>query len=368
MKKSLASKIALNLALLQLFSSSIALVKTNERLKPKASKKFISVENDIKYRRLDTDTGEYKDISIFDYDNISSHQYGASQMDFKNHFETLIEDPLIWEEMQKYYPVELFEDEEEALFFYKKYFEVIADNGCGYASAANYVFRIFEGREEDFYNTFGYSMYTVKNNILDFNYELFMLKFFNYSVLEQRKEKKIIEKAIEKDFYEFKLYHYIEKNRSQRKLSSKDVRNWTDEEWEEYRKKDKEIENHIKKLSDKYNNAKTIDYYFGIETNASYGYLYLYLRNYGVKINASIKNGLGKPKEDEIIASDDFALYKTDGYGHISKEEYVDNEHYIYVTEIDNNGSIYVSSWGEMYLFDSTGSKGTHKVILQLKK
>ena len=50
--------------------------------------------------RLDNLTGKYKNILIFDDENIKSKQYGANQRVFDTNFEKLIADPLIWEELQ----------------------------------------------------------------------------------------------------------------------------------------------------------------------------------------------------------------------------------------------------------------------------
>ena len=50
---------------------------------------------------------------------------------------------------------------------------------------ANNIFSYFNGREEDFYKAFNFPMYTIYNdNIIDYNYELLVLKIFNFIVIE----------------------------------------------------------------------------------------------------------------------------------------------------------------------------------------
>ena len=62
---------------------------------------------------------------IFEINNDKSKQYDANQEDFAYHFNELIGDPLILEEVQKYFPRDKFETKEEALFFYKNHLGII---------------------------------------------------------------------------------------------------------------------------------------------------------------------------------------------------------------------------------------------------
>ena len=115
----------------------------------------------------------------------------------------------IWEEMQKYYPVDSFKSEGEAMFFYEKYFNIIYDCGCGYAAAANFIFHIFEGKEEEFQEKFGFPMYSMTDKGIDFNYELMMLKFFNFLHLVTNDDSKAIRDFMKKDMLEFKLFQLV---------------------------------------------------------------------------------------------------------------------------------------------------------------
>ena len=124
-------------------------------------------------------------VSIYDEENFKTNQYGADQMTMANSFEYYIQRPEIWEEMQKYYPVESFDSEADAYEFYERYFNVITNSGCGYAAATDIIFDEFRGREEAFFETFGFSMYYVSTNddgeaYVNYNYELLELKLFNY--------------------------------------------------------------------------------------------------------------------------------------------------------------------------------------------
>lgn len=184
-----------------------------------------------------TDTN-IKEISIFSEDNISSNQYGANQRDFKK-YSLLINNPYIWESLQKYFPVESFTTEEEAEYFYKKYFEIIYNSGCGYAVACDYVFHSFEGREKEFEKAFGYPMYTInENGSIDFNYEVFMLDFFNYSVIKMHKWEGKVKNIVKKSLYEYELDAYT-KSSEFRKKKPDNLSEDEEIEWENLIKKDK---------------------------------------------------------------------------------------------------------------------------------
>ena len=112
-------------------------------------------------------------ISILGEYNKETNQFGGSQMDFYTNRVELLEDPKIISIMRESFPYDTLED-------YELYFCAIASVGCGYVAYANSIFLNFEGREEDFYNTFGFPMYTVDvfGNI-DYNYDYLILEVFN---------------------------------------------------------------------------------------------------------------------------------------------------------------------------------------------
>ena len=136
MKSKRLKKMALTLALFQLLSHNANLKAENSTIKDSVeiksevsltSNKWQALRDNIYvnysdpdnpvYKRYDLITGKLKDISIFDDENNNILQYGGNQTDFKYKFQELIKDKLIWEELQKYYPLELFDSEEEAYFF-----------------------------------------------------------------------------------------------------------------------------------------------------------------------------------------------------------------------------------------------------------
>ena len=188
MKNKLIKRLAVYMAFFQLFSSGIAKgEKTNYKVVSNGSILIQVNDNEDNpiYQKLDTSTNELSNISIFDERNKSTHQYGANQVVFNSHYHRLITDKEIWNEMQSIFPWQEFETKEYAVLFYEYYFDAISECGCGYAAATNYVFRMFEGREEDFYNTFRYPMYNVKAQYVDFNYESdnFLTTLLNHLII-----------------------------------------------------------------------------------------------------------------------------------------------------------------------------------------
>ena len=142
----------------------------------------VDEQGNKKYLRYDRENGTIKPISPFDEENLEFDQYGGNHCKFLDNFDELIKDPIIWAEMQKYFPVESFASEEEAMEFYRQYFSTVASTGCGYTGMSNLVFKQYIGREEEFEKKFGYPMYTVKEETgeVDFNYEYVNLEYFNY--------------------------------------------------------------------------------------------------------------------------------------------------------------------------------------------
>ena len=383
-KNKIIKNMALNIAIFQLFSTQILnhkqkgnidsyslqtkIISPVKEIKPNSDgNRFLSLANNdtiSKYTEQLIDEN-LEHVSIFDYENINSRQYGANQNDFKTNFNNLINDPEIWNEMQYYFPINAFETEYEAMFVYRKYFDLISDCGCGYAAATNFIFRLFEGKEEEFYETFGFPMYTQKNNYIDFNYEILMLNFFNYHNLMLNKSCDLIFKSMEREYYDFKLKEYSNNNIS--KLNREEIANWTELDWNNWYDKAHEIEKKKEELRNKISSTKPVDVNLGITIEPKFGNIKSFLANYGVNINTKLKYSLGTPAVDEIIASDDFTLYEVDKNGSIHGGKNIDL-HYVYISEINDDGNIIVSSWGKMYIFDDKNSESTQKIILKLSK
>ena len=119
-------------------------------------KNGIVIAKDSKGRRLD----------IFGDYNIDSCQFGGNQEDLVNAYNNPYVDAMI----KSYFPSITTEEE-------LQYLNNIKNNGCGNVAITNLVFKKFEGKEEEFYKTFGYPMYELKYDSkndglsIDYNYE-----------------------------------------------------------------------------------------------------------------------------------------------------------------------------------------------------
>ena len=264
MYNSILRKLTIYLAFIQLFSSGVKEFSKSdnseytfnsnesvieEQITPKTSiSKVVLVddkdENNLIYKREDMFTGNVKTISIFDEENISSNQYGASQRVFQTRFYNLISNPDIWEEVQNHFPLKDFNSKDEALQFYKTYFDFIDDNGCGYAVAVDYIFRLFEGKEQDFYKIFGFPMYNVRKNFVDFNYELMMLKFFHYSIIKKYGSLEIIRLSVESKLCKEELEE-TEKARKKHRVGFDEFKNWKKVQWDEWSAVNNQLRNKI---------------------------------------------------------------------------------------------------------------------------
>ena len=360
--------VAITLALTLLFGLGIANADTPNSNRTRTwTTRYLEVSNDNGipiYNIFNDETDEYEIVSIFNVVNISSHQYGASQTDFKDYFRWLIEDPLIWEEVQKYYPIDSFDDPSDAMFFYEKYFAVIADCGCGYAAAADYVFHLFEGREREFFEHFGYPMYTFNRGCIDFNYELFMLKFFNYSVSVGGKNDPV-RKIVMKDLYEFQMKR-LSKHSNYRGILPSNVHSWTTDDWAVYGQLERERERQYAEVRAKWENAKDEDISLGIALTSNFGNLHKYLKQYGITSSARYNQNTKKLATDDIIAGENLVLYALNGSGTVTHEQNT-GLHYVYVVGFDNDGNLIVSSWGERYILDNYKSTRISQIRITVR-
>ena len=300
--------------------------------------------DNIKYQRWNPESHSFSAISIFDDENLitvgwdwETPQYGASQMAFVQNFDNLIEDPLIWEEMQKYYPVNSFKSEDDAMEFYEEYFKTICNTGCGYAAAADLVFKSFEGKEKEFEEIFGYPMYTVNYmGMIDFNYELFELGHFNYNNhICQSKNILMGENLsdylklwqqyadVSSEYYNTPKLKFITRSNLKSELD----------------KIYAEIENFEKEFND-----------VGAQNgqDGRVGNLDKYLESFSLKVDYEYKNNLDSEYLG-ILSGSGYNLTYADGkpYGNVSS-------HYIYVSNYNNEGMPIVSSWGNKFILDVT--------------
>ena len=275
----------------------------------------ISDPNDVNYKRYDPETDTYNNISIFDEENLSSYQYGADQGRFDN-YEDIINDPYMWEQLQKYYPISSFKSEAEAMDFYERYCSVIGSAGCGYAAGANIVFQQYEGREKEFEETFGYPMYTVKNGEIDYNYEYFILDYYNHDYAGKYSIEEL-EKGLELEFG-------IED------LLRPDAKSPT-----------AELENLDDYLSEKYN----------IECNSEIDSTNSFTIFEGDKgINSKLQNQTNN-NDYVTYGGYNYDLYNMDG----SLDRTGGGSHYMLITGYTDDGRPIVSSWGKQFILDVKG-------------
>lgn len=305
-------------------------------------------------------------ISIFAEENNETKQYGANQKVFKKYFTELINDPYVWKEMQKYYPEKNFSCHEEALAFYKSYFGIIYDCGCGYAVACDVIFKYFEDKPKEFEKTFGYPMYTIRDGVIDYNYEVLLLEFFNFSVLQMQNEYETIERATRKDMYDYELNAYI----TSKDFLRKEPENMTEkqkEEWNEFKRKRSEK---YMELYNRWSNEPEPKINLGIELNASFGYLYVFLSAHHLDNSIMMVYTVKGYEVGDIVAAGGFHLYESEEQQENEDSFHSDltkvGDHYVYVTEITPDGKIIVSSWGERYIFDPTKATWKNKVLIKI--
>ena len=372
MKKGLIRNIAIYIAFFQLFSSSAL-----------ASNKYVLVndknpDNPI-YQNYDDETDVYSNISIYDERNATHHQYGANQLDFdNNHYYRLLQDPLIREELKNISKDLKFDSVEHAETFYKTYLSTICDSGCGYASITNYVFKMFEGKEEEFYDKFGFPMYKVMGPYVDFNYEIFMLKYFNFYAKKKKFFNKIVSIA-DKKYYEELLPKYekkleeLENIKQEHKDSFKDeFKTSTHEEYNEWAKVNKQYDEYIKtckgiisKIKRKIAGIKVNKLKYGIEIEKNFGCLREYLSKFGINVVHTLKKGTRNLQVNDIITDRNYTLTEAGFSGQAKYDYNGDGYHSLSVVKITDDGIIIVSSWGNMYIYNRSKSDGfTTKIKL----
>ena len=119
-------------------------------------------------------------LDIFGEYNLSTRQYGGSQMDLSkcvslNSDGTYIfTDKYIYNILKKYFPDASDHD-------YYTYLQIIEHSACLYTACINSLFKQYEGKEEEFYETFGFPMYEVNSNgYIDYNYEKLIVEYYSY--------------------------------------------------------------------------------------------------------------------------------------------------------------------------------------------
>ena len=116
-----------------------------------------------------------ENLDIFNDDNNQYEQYGGNQMSFSNNNAYLLARDDIKNIISNYYP-NITTSEMSLLL------DRICSKGCGYTSIANFIFQKYNGKEQEFKNTFGFDMYRLDaNGYIIYNYEPLITEIFlNY--------------------------------------------------------------------------------------------------------------------------------------------------------------------------------------------
>lgn len=440
-------KVSLHLAFLQMFSTH-ALADSNNGNVPNIDNKpksritvqlpkdnniiFSIQDGRLVYQRT-TNDGTVP-LSIFDIDNINTNQYGASQIDFNRRFDYIIKEQKIWIEVQKYFPLKDFDDYYDAMYFYRDYFNQIGACGCGYAAATNSIFQLFEGNETGLQDTFGFTMYSLLKDNVDYNYELMMLKFFQFRNIEKAENPELVKEYFKRNYYKWKVKCLKEELKEYCDAARPVFRTWTKEQYKEWKTHEEELVNRIdeynkkiekikenfpsfiqenylvskiesledkleshkkteeklsnnwsEKQKDKWNAEekelnKEKDKYtkeleelreelpgFAIPVDKNFGLLNEFLAQYGIEIKSSLKQYAKKFKVGDIIATGGTDLLQLDKDGNVIDKVNI-SSHYIYVTEITNDGKIIVSSWGDRFLYNNKDADWASIISIQLVK
>ena len=308
-------------------------------------------------------------ISIFNEENTISRQYGGNQSVFMYYPNFLLKDPLIWEEMQKRWPVSDYSSEDEAMDFYELYFNTIARNGCAFVSIVDKVFQTFEGKEEEFEKKFGYKRYAInEDNSIEFNYPIMILQLINYCALYPNYNKENIEKV--KAMYAKSLarraltrYEYSDEYRI-------DPNKWKELEGEEQKEYVFKVSARNAKYYDlkaAYDNAKDVPYDISFDIIDTQRKVKKFFEGYGITVDFNVEEvtDYGDFKPGDIICADNFDLYKEDNGERYSEVDDI-KPHAVYVTEVDC-GRVIVSSWGQRFIFSGHGAKCVYKLSMTVK-
>lgn len=309
-------------------------------------------DNPYSWKRYNIETNATEDISIYDDENISSYQYGANQYDFLERAKYLLRDPLIRNELNKIKSEDSFDTEELANFYYTKYLEAISINGCGYAASVNRIFKLFEGKEEEFTNIFGFPPYTIREYVnketgeitggyIDFNYEVLMLMLWNAN-----NTLKNVEKTFAKEYLS-ELQSYLE---------------------EEINKanNDKDLEKRLKDVKNALRSAKNTDINLGIMYDKNFGDFKKFLSNSPYDFEITINKKETNYEDNDIVSLSNFTIYLLDENDEIVMP--VDNKksHYISIVKQLEDGNYVASSWGLKFLL--VPKKQYQPILVRIKE
>lgn len=196
---------------------------------------------------------------------------------------------------------------------FSKYLQKMNTEGCGYVALANSVFVYYQGREQDFENAFGYSMYNKKG---DLNYNLLIADI--YSSMDNRSGGKYDKYADYNSAIDGDKENYDPWNDASGRGSDPD-------NYQEY------LDSF---MFDKGVNSKVT--FLGTDT-----------------MNADELKDHTTNRESVLLGFFDGNIYYENG----KVAQYIDGGHGMIVTGITEDGKYIVSSWGGKYIIDPKDGK-----------
>lgn len=184
-----------------------------------------------------------------------------------------------------------------------------------------------------------------------------------------RMEKGTIERVkayASKEIYLWELEEYANSDEYRQK-KPKDFYNWTDEEMDNWHKFDEQRKAKWKYLYDRWKNAEEIkDFELGVPLDVMFGNVPYFLKRYNINTATTFYEETdGLYDVDDIVASDKFNLYKTEESASNMMINTNVNSHYIYVTDVTDDGKVIVSSWGNKYIFDDSNAEWSSKILIK---
>lgn len=353
-------KFALLLALIEILSIHSA--KADEHLYyilDKEKKLRVVDDKEIVIKNGKTIVEDEKNISIYNRENTISRQFGGDQGAFNRDFSSLVGDPYIWEEMQRYAPVSRFPSFERAMLFYMFYFRDFCEQGCGYFSNANRVIQEYEGNPEAFEERFGFPMYTIaEDGSIDFNYELLALKMFNFQAFYPGNNEERTNYIIH--LYDKTIAAIILANFKATLKYDYSTQKWFEFEGEEQMdfiaQKQK-----LDELEEEVENARDKKADFVMSTDNKLGHIREFLGSFGIE--PSIDPGASSYGPGDIVVLDHCVVYKVDPTGGTYSKLEVKQPHSFNIVSM-SNGQTIVSTWGQRYTLDD--SMSSWKLVISI--
>ena len=196
MKKKTIRKMALTLALMEVLSFGGI---QEAEAEPYTYDGKLTIENVLPNQNiLVSESAKY---TIFD-DETDKTFYAGNTINFISEVDQIIKSPKVWMELQKYYPVSEFASLDDAMDFYRIYYQIVMNSRSRYVAVVMRIFQAFHGKEKEFEEIFHQPMY--KDGKL--NVEIFTSDFFNSTDLENIPE---LRELLAKTFAEIDLERYV---------------------------------------------------------------------------------------------------------------------------------------------------------------